>query len=87
MIETASATEHHSFVLFDKRVREALDTHRRFAPGVTIKQMSWTCGSLKEIVHGNDWIAAQGLPIHRGPEAFDAEPDTYAGEVFLGPLG
>jgi len=58
-------TDHHSFVLFNKRVREAMDKQRRFAPGVTVNQISWQVGSLGEVVNGNDWILGRGLQVQR----------------------
>jgi catechol 2,3-dioxygenase-like lactoylglutathione lyase family enzyme len=59
-------TDHHSFVLFNKRVRERLNTiSRRFAPGVTVNQISWQVGALEEVVNGNLWLQGAGLEIQR----------------------
>ena len=41
-------TDHHAFVLFPKRVMDHR-ADRKFAPEVTINQITWQCGSLKEI--------------------------------------
>ncbi|MBI2911419.1 MAG: VOC family protein [Chloroflexi bacterium] len=57
--------DHHALVLFNKRVREALDPHRRFAPGVTINQITWQVGSLREVADAATWLAEQGLTIQR----------------------
>jgi catechol 2,3-dioxygenase-like lactoylglutathione lyase family enzyme len=85
-------TEHHSFVLFNKRVREAIDKNRRFAPGVTINQMSWHVGSLEEVVHGNSWVSEQGLEIQRSGRdmpgsnwhCYFYDPDGHTNELFYG---
>src|SRR5579883_3034503 len=58
-------TDHHSFVLFNKRVRESLDKLRRFAPGVTVNQISWQVGSLEEVVNATEWLASSGREIQR----------------------
>src|SRR5471032_1438622 len=58
-------TDHHSFVLFNKRVREYLDKLRRFAPGVVMNQISWQVGSLAEVVNGSAWQAKNGMEIQR----------------------
>ena len=41
-------TDHHAFVLFPKRVMDHR-ADRKFAPEVTINQITWQCGSLREI--------------------------------------
>src|SRR5438270_9170753 len=55
--------DHHSFVLFNKRVREALDKNRRFAPGITINQITWQVGSLKEVSDATPWVKERGCTI------------------------
>jgi catechol 2,3-dioxygenase-like lactoylglutathione lyase family enzyme len=85
-------TDHHSFVLFNKRVREYLVTHRRFAPGVTVNQISWQVGSLAEVVNGGDWIAERGLEIQRSGRdmpgsnwhTYFYDPDGHTNELFYG---
>ncbi len=57
--------DHHALVLFNKRVREALDPHRRFPPGVTINQITWQVGSLREVGDAATWLAEQGQTIQR----------------------
>src|ERR1017187_2822785 len=37
-------TDHHSFVIFNKRVREYMDKLRKFPPGVVMNQISWQVG-------------------------------------------
>ncbi|HEY5348974.1 MAG TPA: VOC family protein [Candidatus Lustribacter sp.] len=85
-------TDHHSFVLFNKRVREFLDKQRRFAPGIVMNQISWQVGSLEEVVHGSEWQAAQGLEIQRSGRdmpgsnwhTYFYDPDGHTNELYYG---
>lgn len=85
-------TDHHSFVLFNKRVREALDVHRRFPAGVTVNQISWQVGSLEEVSRGNDWLAEEGLEIQRTGRdmpgsnwhTYFYDPDGHTNELYYG---
>jgi catechol 2,3-dioxygenase-like lactoylglutathione lyase family enzyme len=85
-------TDHHSFVLFNKRVREYLDKHRRFAPGVTVNQISWQVGSLAEVVNGSDWMSERNLEIQRSGRdmpgsnwhTYFYDPDGHTNELFYG---
>jgi catechol 2,3-dioxygenase-like lactoylglutathione lyase family enzyme len=85
-------TDHHSFVLFNKRVREKLDKHRRFAPGVTVNQISWQVGSLEEVVYGSAWLAEHGQEIQRSGRdmpgsnwhTYFYDPDGHTNELFYG---
>lgn len=85
-------TDHHSFVLFNKRVREFLDKHRRFSPGVTVNQISWQVGSLGEVVNGNDWILERGLEVQRSGRdmpgsnwhTYFYDPDGHTNELYYG---
>lgn len=85
-------TDHHSFVIFNKRVREYLDKQRRFAPEVTVNQISWQVGSLTEVVNGNDWVSGQGVEIQRTGRdmpgsnwhTYFYDPDGHTNELFYG---
>jgi catechol 2,3-dioxygenase-like lactoylglutathione lyase family enzyme len=86
-------TDHHSFVLFNKRVRERLNTiARRFPPGVTVNQMSWQVGALEEVVNGNEWLQGAGLEIQRNGRdmpgsnwhTYFYDPDGHTNELFFG---
>src|SRR5213592_1232003 len=57
-------TDHHAFVLFNKRVLDHRPD-RKFAPEVTINQITWQCGSLKEIMDAHAYFQDQGVPIQR----------------------
>ncbi len=55
--------DHHAFVLFNKGVFEAMG--RRFRPGVTINQITWQVGSLREVVNAIKWFSSEGVQIER----------------------
>ena len=86
-------TDHHSFVLFNKRVRERLNTiARRFAPGVTVNQISWQVGALEEVVNGDEWLRGGGLEIQRNGRdmpgsnwhTYFYDPDGHTNELYFG---
>jgi catechol 2,3-dioxygenase-like lactoylglutathione lyase family enzyme len=85
-------TDHHSFVLFNKRVREYLDKQRRFVPGVTVNQISWQVGSLEEVVKGGAWQVEEGMELQRSGRdmpgsnwhAYFYDPDGHTNELYYG---
>jgi catechol 2,3-dioxygenase-like lactoylglutathione lyase family enzyme len=84
--------DHHSFVMFNKRVREALDTRRRFAPGVTINQITWQVGSLQEVGQAIPWLKERGMTIQRAGRdmpgsnwhTYFYDPDGHTNELYYG---
>jgi catechol 2,3-dioxygenase-like lactoylglutathione lyase family enzyme len=85
-------TEHHSFVLFNRRVREVYDKQRDFRPGVTVNQISWQVGSLREVVDGESWLRETGGHIQRAGRdmpgsnwhTYFYDPDGHTNELFYG---
>lgn len=85
-------TEHHSFVLFNKKVREAVDTKRDFRPEVTINQISWHVNSLHEVVDGESWLRGRGHKIQRAGRdmpgsnwhTYFYDEDGHTNELFYG---
>jgi catechol 2,3-dioxygenase-like lactoylglutathione lyase family enzyme len=85
-------TDHHSFVIFNKRVREAMAPGRIFPPGVVMNQISWQVGSLAEVVNGSAWLAEKGTRIIRSgrdmPGAnwhtYFPDPDRHTNELYYG---
>lgn len=85
-------TDHHSFVLFNRRVREYADTLRRFAPGVVINQISWQVGSLAEVDNGRAWLGNEGMTIQRSGRdmpgsnwhTYFYDPDGHTNELYYG---
>ena len=57
-------TDHHSFVLFNKGVMD-LRPDRKFRPEVTINQITWQVGSLKEVVDAFHYFQERDIPIQR----------------------
>ena len=54
---TRYGTDHHSMVLFPKRVRDALG--RTEAPGVTVNQITWQVGSMSEVSNADQMVRRQ----------------------------
>ncbi len=84
--------DHHSFVLFNKLVREAMDKNRRFAPGITINQITWQVGSLQEVSEATPWIKSHGQTIQRTGRdmpgsnwhTYFYDPDGFTNEMYYG---
>jgi len=55
--------DHHALVLFNKRVRDALG--RNDPPGVTINQITWQVGSLREVGGAIQWFTKKGNKLQR----------------------
>ncbi|TAJ79234.1 extradiol dioxygenase [bacterium] len=58
-------TDHHSFVIFNKRIREALNPEARARPELTINQITWQVGSLREVGNAIKWFGERGVKIQR----------------------
>jgi len=58
-------TDHHTFVIMPSRLYQATsDTAQRW-PDVTINQITWQVGSLKEVVDGKTWFDDHDIKINR----------------------
>ena len=85
-------TDHHAFVLYNKRARDLLDPTRRNRDGVTINQITWQVGSLAEVVNGHHWLAAKGCRIRRAGRDMPGsnwhtylfDPDGHVDELYYG---
>ena len=84
-------TDHHAFVLFPKRVMDHR-ADRKFASGVTINQITWQCGSLKEVVDAHSYFEAQQVRIQRvgrdmpgsNWHVYVYDPDGHTNEMYYG---
>jgi catechol 2,3-dioxygenase-like lactoylglutathione lyase family enzyme len=84
-------TDHHAFVLFPKRVMDHR-ADRKFAPEVTINQITWQCGSLKEIVDAHTYFEQQQVRIQRvgrdmpgsNWHVYVYDPDGHTNEFYYG---
>jgi catechol 2,3-dioxygenase-like lactoylglutathione lyase family enzyme len=82
--------DHHAMVLFPKRVREALGRHE--SPGVTINQITWQVGSLREVGNAIKWFSGQGIRLQRSGRDMPGsnwhtylfDPDGHSNELYYG---
>lgn len=85
-------TEHHSMVLFPRRVLTAAYGYPKDFPEVTSNQITWQVGSLREVVDGHRWLAARGHRIHRvgrdtpgsNWNVYPFDPEGHVNELFFG---
>ena len=84
-------TDHHALVLFNKKVLD-FRTDRKFGPEVTINQITWQCGSLKEIADAHTYFRGHGIPIQRvgrdmpgsNWHVYVYDPDGHTTELYYG---
>jgi catechol 2,3-dioxygenase-like lactoylglutathione lyase family enzyme len=83
-------TDHHAFVLFPHDVIEAL--RGKLPPRVTVNQITWQLGSLKEVVDANQWLAENEIAIYRAGRdtpgsnwhTYMRDPDANMNELYYG---
>ena len=88
---TRHGTDHHSFVIFPRRVMNAL-AGVPLTSDVTINQITWQAGSLREVVDGHEWVKARGRRIHRAGRDlpgsnwhfYPFDPDGHINELYYG---
>ena len=84
-------TDHHSFVLFNQRVMD-FRPDRKFRPEVTINQITWQVGSLKEVVEAFHYFQERDVPIQRvgrdmpgsNWHCYVYDPDGHTNEFYYG---
>jgi catechol 2,3-dioxygenase-like lactoylglutathione lyase family enzyme len=84
-------TDHHAMVLFSKQVMDHR-SDRKFEPGVTINQITWQCGSLKEIVDAHGYFEEHQVKIQRvgrdmpgsNWHTYVYDPDGHTTELYYG---
>src|SRR2546426_7636184 len=84
-------TDHHAFVLFNKKVLDHRPD-RKFASEVTVNQITWQCGSLKEIMDAHTYFQDRGVPIRRvgrdmpgsNWHVYIRDPDGHTIELYYG---
>src|SRR6266571_1756845 len=84
-------TDHHAFVLFNKTVLDHRPD-RKFAPEVTVNQITWQCGSLREIMDAHTYFQERGVPIQRvgrdmpgsNWHVYVYDPDGHTIELYYG---
>jgi len=84
-------TDHHAFVLFNRRVREAMGRDDA-KPGLTINQITWQVGSLKEVNDAIRWFEEEGVRLQRSGRdmpgsnwhTYLCDPDDHSNELYYG---
>jgi catechol 2,3-dioxygenase-like lactoylglutathione lyase family enzyme len=84
-------TDHHAMVLFSKQVMDHR-SDRKFEPGVTINQITWQCGSLKEITDAHGYFEEHQVKIQRvgrdmpgsNWHTYVYDPDGHTTELYYG---
>ncbi|HEY7061490.1 MAG TPA: VOC family protein [Chloroflexota bacterium] len=84
-------TDHHAFALFNRRVMQALG-RRISRPEVTINQITWQVGSLRQVVDGHHWFEQEGVEIQRSGRdplgsnwhTYVFDPDDHINELYYG---
>ncbi len=85
-------TDHHSFVIFNKRIREALNPEARAKPELTINQITWQVGNLREVGEAIKWFGDRGVRIQRSGRDMPGsnwhtylyDPDGHVNELYYG---
>ncbi|MGH7772209.1 MAG: VOC family protein [Candidatus Binatia bacterium] len=85
-------TDHHAFVIFNKRLREALNPEARAKPEITINQITWQVGSLREIGNAITWFRDRDVKIQRSGRdmpgsnwhTYIYDPDGHTNELYYG---
>jgi catechol 2,3-dioxygenase-like lactoylglutathione lyase family enzyme len=83
-------TDHHSFVLFPRRVRRVMLKH--LGEKMTINQITWQVGSLREVVEGSNWLKETGIKITRAGRdnpgsnwhVYPLDPEGHTNEIYYG---
>ena len=87
---TRYGNDHHAMVLFPKRVRDALGRHER--PGITVNQITWQVGSLREVGNAIKWFNERGIKQQRSGRDMPGsnwhtylyDPDGQSNELYYG---
>ena len=84
-------TDHHAMVLFSQKIM-AQRADRKFQPGITVNQITWQCGSLKEIADAHSYFEAHQVRIQRvgrdmpgsNWHTYVYDPDGHTNELYYG---
>ncbi len=84
--------DHHAFVLYNHRHRGAMDKLGRWRQNITVNQITWQCGSLAEVVNGQNWLVEQGRNVVRAGRdmpgsnwhVYVMDPDWFQNELYFG---
>ncbi len=84
-------TDHHAMVLFSKKIMDQR-ADRKFVPGITINQITWQCGSLREIGDAHTYFQEQQVRLQRvgrdmpgsNWHVYVYDPDGHTNELYYG---
>ena len=87
---TRHGTDHHAFVLFPRRVFEAMSGAPRSQ--ITLNQITWQVGSLTEVVHGSHFFDESDVKVNRSGRdtpgsnwhTYPLDPDGHVNELYYG---
>lgn len=85
-------TDHHSFVMFNRRVFNAMGRADTLPPDVDVNQMTWQVGSLAEVVSAIDFFEARKVRINRAGRdmpgsnwhVYPYDPEGHRNELYYG---
>jgi catechol 2,3-dioxygenase-like lactoylglutathione lyase family enzyme len=85
-------TDHHSFVMFNRRAFNAMGRAEGLPPDVDVNQMTWQVGSLAEVVSAIDYFAARKVRINRAGRdmpgsnwhVYPYDPEGHRNELYYG---
>ncbi len=85
-------TDHHSFVWFPRRARQAILPEAKEFPEVTTNQITWQVGALREVVEGNEFMKKRGIRIRRAGRDdpgsnwhfYPFDPEGHTNELYYG---
>jgi catechol 2,3-dioxygenase-like lactoylglutathione lyase family enzyme len=89
---TRYGSDHHAFVLSNRRVRAAMSPNGLAHENITIGQITWQVGSLREVSDAHTWFPTQGVRVNRaGRDApgsnwhvYMSDPDGHTIELYYG---
>ena len=89
---TRHGTDHHSFVIFPRRLMSRLNPHYCAYPENTVNQITWQVGSLREVADGFDWFVGRDKHVLRSGRDlpgsnwhfYPADPDGHINELYYG---
>ena len=84
-------TDHHSFVVFPKRILDQLAGPSK-RDDVTINQITWQVGSLREVTEAEEWLRGLENPIRRSGRdtpgsnwhVYPSDPNSNINELYYG---
>ncbi|MBM3485571.1 MAG: extradiol dioxygenase [Alphaproteobacteria bacterium] len=85
-------TDHHSFVVFPGRVLDVLAGRPDHQSEVTINQITWQVGSLREVTEATRWLGQRHVKIRRvgrdtpgsNWHCYPIDPDEHVNELYYG---